>query len=705
MNNIGDKIKQKRKELDLTQIELGRKLNVSDRAVSKWEQGEGNPDISIIPDIAKVLGVSLDYLLLGKDEEPSITLDDMDVEKRLSLLIKKDDAKNFKKYNYLTSEYIFRNSLKYGKTIDLNEKIWKEIIEQKAIKIFNLCCNELVKKNTEKVWAAFLVYNFLDDFVKMTIDANRPDVLETIGFRIFAVNDNEATREKKEIPFTRNQYWDYYITNVDTYFIKSETLEYVFKNRDKSPECFDYATTLEFRNTQIGNSYRMEYTYTYLHDDIVNFAIKYKMYDVIEKVLETYKREIRSDIKWLDRYSYNYDEHFVLRNTYLTQSEKIIARFIPFKLSAIECLLKEGQIDLAKKLNDYNKMVIVKTEEIKVDNSTIPYLSESEISRFLKLNSKDLSEDEKIKLTCVNEKIIIPNEIKKLRNLKLVRDILDNNYYHYYEYVFEKINENDLKELLEFFIDNNLNNFAEKLIKANGNYSQLLEDAWTFFNLKPNQCNREKEKLLNVQNKLDVNSYGKTYIDVYSESGKIEDNEIIEYIKFLKEEIYKDIEALVNKELQDKKDAIERAKLAKGLDKAYFDGLITKNGSFTKKEQRLFILDLCSLFDAILKFDYKCEGEDFHERMTYYFNKMIENAPKSRNCDDGWGYMVLDQKYEDEVVIPEKNKIEHLSNIFNRLRIQRNNIAHSESKKVEELNEVELKECLEYVFSVNKEKK
>ena len=51
MNNIGNKIKQKRKELDLTQIELGRKLNVSDRAVSKWEQGEGNPDISIIPDI------------------------------------------------------------------------------------------------------------------------------------------------------------------------------------------------------------------------------------------------------------------------------------------------------------------------------------------------------------------------------------------------------------------------------------------------------------------------------------------------------------------------------------------------------------------------------------------------------------------------------------------------------------------------------
>ena len=39
MNNIGDRIKQKRKELGLTQIELSAKLNISDRAVSKWEQG------------------------------------------------------------------------------------------------------------------------------------------------------------------------------------------------------------------------------------------------------------------------------------------------------------------------------------------------------------------------------------------------------------------------------------------------------------------------------------------------------------------------------------------------------------------------------------------------------------------------------------------------------------------------------------------
>ena len=53
MNNIGDRIKQKRKELGFTQAELGEKLNITDRAISKWEQGEGDPNLSIIPDIAK----------------------------------------------------------------------------------------------------------------------------------------------------------------------------------------------------------------------------------------------------------------------------------------------------------------------------------------------------------------------------------------------------------------------------------------------------------------------------------------------------------------------------------------------------------------------------------------------------------------------------------------------------------------------------
>ena len=105
MESIGERIKLKRKELNLTQLELAKKLNVTDRAVSKWEQGEGNPDLTLIPEIAKILNVSLDYLIIGK-EEPVISLDDMDETKRLKYLIKRNDVQNFIKYGYPSYIYI-----------------------------------------------------------------------------------------------------------------------------------------------------------------------------------------------------------------------------------------------------------------------------------------------------------------------------------------------------------------------------------------------------------------------------------------------------------------------------------------------------------------------------------------------------------------------------------------------------------------------
>jgi hypothetical protein len=164
-----------------------------------------------------------------------------------------------------------------------------------------------------------------------------------------------------------------------------------------------------------------------------------------------------------------------------------------------------------------------------------------------------------------------------------------------------------------------------------------------------------------------------------------------EYILAQKEALYEFVNQKIEERLKAQRDAEERAKIVKGLDKEYFENLLSKN------ETRLFVLDLCSLFDAILKFDLKCEGEDFFSRMTTYFN----NGPKSQSCDEGWGYYVLDTKHEEEVVIPWNKKKE----LFNRLRIQRNNIAHSESKPVQELSHEELRECLLFVMSINKGEK
>jgi transcriptional regulator with XRE-family HTH domain len=76
---VGSFIAQLRKEKSLTQQELADRLGVTNKAVSKWETGEGYPEITILPTLADALGVTADELLRGEraarqglsDAEPS----------------------------------------------------------------------------------------------------------------------------------------------------------------------------------------------------------------------------------------------------------------------------------------------------------------------------------------------------------------------------------------------------------------------------------------------------------------------------------------------------------------------------------------------------------------------------------------------------------------------------------------------------------
>jgi len=65
---IGKRIAALRREKELKQDELAEKLGVSPQAVSKWENDQTCPDISLLPLLAKTLDVSVDELLSGKQE-------------------------------------------------------------------------------------------------------------------------------------------------------------------------------------------------------------------------------------------------------------------------------------------------------------------------------------------------------------------------------------------------------------------------------------------------------------------------------------------------------------------------------------------------------------------------------------------------------------------------------------------------------------
>ena len=68
METIGKRISENRKLKNIKQDELAEMLSVSPQAVSKWENDISCPDISLLPNLSKILGISVDELLSGKQE-------------------------------------------------------------------------------------------------------------------------------------------------------------------------------------------------------------------------------------------------------------------------------------------------------------------------------------------------------------------------------------------------------------------------------------------------------------------------------------------------------------------------------------------------------------------------------------------------------------------------------------------------------------
>ena len=67
---LSEKLQNLRKAAGLSQEQLAERLNVTRQAVSKWETGEGKPDIDNLLPLAKLLGTTVDYLLDDGAAEP-----------------------------------------------------------------------------------------------------------------------------------------------------------------------------------------------------------------------------------------------------------------------------------------------------------------------------------------------------------------------------------------------------------------------------------------------------------------------------------------------------------------------------------------------------------------------------------------------------------------------------------------------------------
>ena len=69
-SKVGKLIFGLRKEKGMTQKQLADALNISDKAISKWERGLGCPDVSLLRKLSEVLNINIEKILLG-DLEPN----------------------------------------------------------------------------------------------------------------------------------------------------------------------------------------------------------------------------------------------------------------------------------------------------------------------------------------------------------------------------------------------------------------------------------------------------------------------------------------------------------------------------------------------------------------------------------------------------------------------------------------------------------
>ncbi len=87
MDTIGKRIAENRKRKNLKQDELAEMLGVSAQAVSKWENDLSCPDISLLPQISEIFGISLDELIGGKKEKSTVLITPEEERKDIDKMI------------------------------------------------------------------------------------------------------------------------------------------------------------------------------------------------------------------------------------------------------------------------------------------------------------------------------------------------------------------------------------------------------------------------------------------------------------------------------------------------------------------------------------------------------------------------------------------------------------------------------------------
>ncbi|MBR3789277.1 MAG: helix-turn-helix transcriptional regulator [Clostridia bacterium] len=137
----GEFITKLRKEKNLTQKDLANELNVSDKAISRWETGKGFPDVESLQSLSKFFAVTINELLAGEKAEIK-TIEEIAEENIISAIAETEKSKKTKKSTIILSTIValvLTIPLLKDSIESIIEMLWKyTLIQEPWLVIINL---------------------------------------------------------------------------------------------------------------------------------------------------------------------------------------------------------------------------------------------------------------------------------------------------------------------------------------------------------------------------------------------------------------------------------------------------------------------------------------------------------------------------------------------------------------------------------------
>ena len=568
-HSIGKTIATLRKAKGWTQVELAEKLNVSDKAVSKWESEAGFPEISQLPAMATLFGVTIDYLMTGKTLEKEIV-----TISKAELCAKTDDVSLAEEVKDLPNDENNKNIVDY-------------ILEYQSLNVFKKLCE--IDSNFIKCFKML-------DAMTLAIVSNSLSLL--VGKEFFIDRNCRFTFENEDeikslLPIEDKEYFrdyqdqciciiprDFFTLLVTDKRVNETTLNTLLSNQN-GRECvwyhaFPYLIDEAYKN---GND---KLLLKLLDISRKNNAIAY---DTIDPIYDNYDS------------SYNYVlNYFFIAPKYGNKGHGLV-RILE---STIKAALEKGDFDMLQEFNNINvdveSFVNTKFRNIHKE-STKCYIANADEIRVAKLKlDKSVSRTDLEIQSAIHNGIVDIKELKEIADFTAVKKALNDYPVHPFELVYRMYQQQKWRELFEFSVDYDINRLSDAILHQNKeDIEENILEIWT----KDNQLYNRLKTLCFNNNELYVSIREVSYGSRTNHNQK-SIQEVIDYLNNVRQRI---ISELSNK--------LDKEKIVGELTKDYFYSELSRGNN------ELVIIKLCVRMEAILKCDYGYQG-DFSEMLDRF---------------------------------------------------------------------------------------